>query len=959
MTEAAERVAKLIRKSDRTPWGPECGAILAEAVSVADAAGEEQYAYAARMRQCMNASLANDYELLLATFAVCERMHTADPVTFPAHPEDMGPPGAGYGYADLYWMWKWIPTALIDSPDFPAEAVEESIDELDAAYDRVGSGRKAVAQRRLRWAIERGLPEEAARVSDELAALPDDDYSDCPACSRSRLIEARLLLGDEAGALVLLDEIAEGNFGCADEPAVAYSHLLDALARSGSLHRVTQGVEQILENGSAAEGAGATARLVIFLTRCGQTGRALSLARRTLARITDAPLDVAGHETLLAAVAVACRASAAEGNADAPIPEADVPGLARYLGREDGGHTVGSLATAADAAARSIAAAFDRRNGTSAHSERMAEQLAEGVHYDIALALPVDPESAFAEETVGAESLFRIDDALPPEPADTDEAIQAVFNLTHFGRPREGLELGRRWLPRVEVPMDRALLLHRLAVALVDAEPGADASDLAAESLDALRQAGHADVADALAVLGSAYYTDPAPGEFEAIRASIAGLLASGMDRSLVGYVVTFVPQVYAEPQLMDAAMALMAQADVVTQRLGRPTVWSHRAVGGRINLLSYLGIEDPEQLAPLLAELAEPLPDRTRLAQLEDEAAIAAASGYHARALEARLEAFKLAVRWGAAPFRAATALRLADSAEASGRTAEVLAVGSFIERLAPGLAPEDAARFLMHAASCEDGVGEPAAAMAHLEAARTALLVAAEPDQRLLGLTLRAMGWHHANAHHDREAAAEFLAAAEALENAGQSDDAADAALFSAYAELRLGNIVAAGQLAEAVLGLLPGLEKPWGVEMSARHVIADAAARAGSDAVSAEVVEESYAAALAVAARAPEPETAETSRMRVLLSLAKWREESGNLGPAVDAAREALAIAEKLGQAERVESALITLGWALGQQGSEEARAEASDVVARLMGNPETSEDGRGSAERLSRRLARAEE
>lgn len=971
MSEATERIQKLLKKSDRTPWGPECGALLAEAISVADAAGEEQYGYAARMRQCVNASILDDNELLLATFATCERLHSRDPLAFPADPGQMKPAGQGYGYSDLYWVWKWIPGVLRVSPDFPAEAIEGALEDLADAYVRAGLPEKTVVQRRLGWAIDRGDTAEALHWVGRLSELPDDEHSDCPACSRSRIIEALLLGGDDDGALALLEEIATEGYDCAEEPAVAYSLCLDALAHAGQTHRVNSGVAAIFNNSLVvSESVSAVARLVVFLTRNGEPGRALALARRTLPRIVEAPLEVAAHEQLLAAVSVAARAVAASGQADAGVGEADAPGLVRYLGATPpGGHTVATLAEASELAARGIAARFDRRSGTGAHSANVEELLRDDVRYDLPLVLPVDPDAAFADAAVGAEALFRVDDPVVAEPVDASDLHEVLFNLAHFGRPGEALEVGARWLPRLEAPLDRSLVLHRMAVATIVVSPGADADDLAAGSLDALREAGHSDVADAMAALGRFYYDDPVnDAQAATIRESVAALERTGAAPELVGLAITMAPAAFAgldpdapktDPHLsVERAMELMKQSDAVIDRLGRPAPWAQRSMGGRHNLLVFRGELDEAALTELLADLRGPLTARSRVAIAEDRADMLRASGEVEEALAVQLDAYRETSRWGSALVRAAGAVRLASFAQSAGRVAEVLAIGAFLERLAPTLPPEEAGRALLMVAESTEAVERYEEALGQLRLAESLLGVLDEPEHGLLGYARRGIARVLSGARQDREAAQGFLAAAESFELAGMPDEAAESALFSSYAELRLGNVVAAGQLAEAVLESLPGLARPWGPEMSARHVIADAAGRAG---VADADVEAAFADALAVAARADDPGVGQTSRGRVLLTLAEWLHGRSRYVEAAEAARESREISRGLEDVRRRDAAALALAWALAMSGDTEGGgdgegrlAEARAIVVDLLADPDPDERTRHEASRIEHRL-----
>lgn len=936
MSEAIDKISRLLRISDRTMWGPECAALLAEAVSLADSAGEEQYAYAARMRQCVNASFMNDNELLLATFAICEGMHSSDPLRFPADPKQMKPAGVGYDYVDLYWIWKWVPGILMESPDFPNAAIDEALTDLEQAYRDAGLPPKAPLQRRLGWAVERGDRAETQAWIDRLAELPDDEHSDCPACARSRLIEAELLLERDDRALTLLEEIVAGGYGCNHEPAVAYSHCLDALARDGQGHRISSGIDEILSNESVvSESVGAISRLGLFLVRAGEPGRALALLRRIVHRMAEAPLEVITHETLLTALAVTARVNTEAGHGATAVPEADDPRLSHYFGAPAGGHTLATLAEASGASARDLARRFDERNQTNAHTEWVEAALRDDVRYEVELGMPVDPAMAFADLAVGAESLFRIDDALVPEPTDTASALNTVYHLQAGTRDEEAIAIGRRWLPRIESALDRAVLFHSLAAATTRLAGPDAAAPLAEESLASLRAAGFADLADALAALGPAFYANPSEEDEITLPGAIARLAAAGTEPGVLGFAIAFEPRPFAGEDSLELALGLLDQAGTVVRRLGHGHLWADLPTLAKLDLL---GLSDaaPERMEEVLAAAAEPGSDRALAAYHFYRAEACGRRGDAAGAMAQELETHRLLARWGSARSRALTALSLARRAGAAGAVPELLAVSAFLDRIAASLEPEQAAQMLLEVASLEARAGRREA----YRSAKTALSLAQipdEPDPFLLGRIHRELGHIQTAVRETRAAIQSFLASAAAFEEGGDYREAAESALFASYNELNLGNVVSAGRIAEAVLKAVPRLTDPWAIETSARHVLADAAARAGADRVPDETVQAAFDEALAASGRAPEPDQAAASRERILVSLAEWLLVRRRPVDAVAPAREAAELTRGAGDHPRYGVAAATLLRALCILAREddrylgEARSLAADLLA----------------------------
>lgn len=413
-------IVDLIGRAEATPWGAECGALLGEAIALADAAGEEQLAYAARLRLVANASMTHDNELAMATFAICEQTHSTDPLKYPGRTAelDLGLPP---DYNDLYWMWKWVPGWLISTPMFSAADVEQSLTDLANAYQRAGVPGMAVAQRHLDWAVERADLPQIAHWLGVAASLPSDSYSDCNACWLCNQMVALLLLGEVETALRRLDEIITGGFNCAEEPARAYSFVLAELVAAGRLDDARRGLKLIMHSQRGLpDNHAIMGRAMIFLTRCGHSQRALTIGRRCLARVAAAPLRTDAHELLFTALAVAGAAETAAGRGDRLVPEADEPALTKYLGKTKG-TTVAMLAQRAETAARNLAEKFDRRNGTNAHTDTLEKNLAAPT-IDVVLPPPPDAAATLMETfELSADPETAIDSLL----AAVDELIEA------------------------------------------------------------------------------------------------------------------------------------------------------------------------------------------------------------------------------------------------------------------------------------------------------------------------------------------------------------------------------------------------------------------------------------------------------------------------------------------------------------------------------------------------------
>lgn len=878
MTDAAARITRLIQRSDRVEWGRECAGLLAEAITLADAAGEEQLAYAARMRQISNATMMDDAELALTTFAVCEDAHRRDPLRFPADPKQMRLSGLGYDFADLHWMWKWIPTILMAHPRFTSADVEDSLAGLEDAYRTAGLTSQAVPQRHLNWALIRGDAAAIRHWRDVAAALPPDDNADCGACSRSTLIEAALQLDDAPTAVTLLDEIVDGDFGCAEEPAVALSHMLPTLAREDRPDAVRTAVAEILFNQEVVTAhLGAAGRLVAFLTQAGQPERALVIARRALPKMAERPLNGTGQLALLTGLAVACDALVTRGNGGWPVPQADDAGLGPWLAADEP-HTVATLADAARRAAHELAAAFDARNRTDHHTRALTDTLAQAgdEHFALDLELPPDAAAAFVATDGDPALLFRLSDAPVPVPTDGDDALRITTDLVRGGRHAEAIDVARVWLPRLEDPAARAAMVYRLGAALVGLPPeaGVDPDAVTADVCAAVEALGWPEGAAILAEVGPWAFRPVADAEAPAAQRLVKRWLAEGRPEEAIGFGVAFLRGALTDMEPHHLAELGDAAGAAWSQHLGgQPAWWS-------------------VQRAPILLRAAATgadAADRAELVGLID-AALTDATGMDAAALwsqraeladdanelaDATLNAYRHTVAWAGASQRALFAVQLLRACSVAERSSEVMAVASFLRQLAPSLPPAWAGETL-RAASMALLVAQADADAAQAADESIAALEVAEDPQPAL-----AAGAHLARAEaaqrlrEPRVAIDHYLRAADLHVAAEQPLAAADAALEAAFIHLSLGRPTDAGELAETVLGLVADHPGAWEQRLRAHHAYALAAARLG-DAAPSETVEAAFDEALALAASPPTDVDAETAGVlaeRVRTDKARW--------------------------------------------------------------------------------------
>ncbi|PIE99126.1 MAG: hypothetical protein CR979_03500, partial [Propionibacterium sp.] len=244
------------------------------------------------------------------------------------------------------------------------------------------------------------------------------------------------------------------------------------------------------------------------------------------------------------------------------------------------------------------------------------------------------------------------------------------------------------------------------------------------------------------------------------------------------------------------------------------------------------------------------------------------------------------------------------------------------------------------------------------HLDQALSLVGIAEQPNNQLLGRAnyLKGLIMHWAQRY--RDASRHFLIAAEAFENANQIEYAIENALRASESELSLGNIVQAGQLAEIALESLPNLDSPWEYEVRARHLLADAAARAGSERVADDEVERLFDQALAVAEQGSDPDFVAKFRSRILSSKAEWLKSQRRYVEALTPATQAyeLALAEDHPGRRGYTATLLLDCLRIASLDKPELTPKAKELIAKILADNELDEEVHAHANDALERLAK---
>ncbi|GAA2404346.1 hypothetical protein GCM10010420_34810 [Streptomyces glaucosporus] len=263
----------------------------------------------------------------------------------------------------LYWCFKWVTTSLIEVPDVPLATIEQWIGRMRERYRDAGHGMQPVAAMAHRLAMHTGSGLEAAY--DLWATRPRDGLSDCEACEIRHRALHHVALGDDEKALEIWAPLFAGMVSCQEEPYVSHAFALLPLLRTG---RADEARSHHLAGYRYARGkTGMAEEIGLHLEFCALTrneGRGLEILaeNRELFGVTGAPK---ARLAFLTGVQVLLGRLVEEGHAGTPV--------AGPPGRQ---WTAESLLAHTGAEAEELAAAFDRRNGTTAVGERRRERLA-------------------------------------------------------------------------------------------------------------------------------------------------------------------------------------------------------------------------------------------------------------------------------------------------------------------------------------------------------------------------------------------------------------------------------------------------------------------------------------------------------------------------------------------------------------------------------------------------------
>ncbi|MDX3264719.1 hypothetical protein PV336_36945 [Streptomyces sp. MI02-2A] len=262
----------------------------------------------------------------------------------------------------LFWRFKWVANALRALPEMPLASLRQWLTEMRDRYEKAGLGLQPYYGQAYQLAAHVG--EDTALAYELWASRTRTRLSDCEACEICERALYHLAAGDDERALRTWEPVLTGKESCQEEPARSVSYALLPLLRTGCTDRAREahlaGYRACRRNPSMS---GEVGRHLEFCALTGNEARGLELLaeNRNLFDEVDSPLDLlsflTGAEVLLQRVEFL-------GHGELPA--------AGYAGRT---WTVAGLRAEVHGRGDDLAARFDARNGTTAHTDRRRARL--------------------------------------------------------------------------------------------------------------------------------------------------------------------------------------------------------------------------------------------------------------------------------------------------------------------------------------------------------------------------------------------------------------------------------------------------------------------------------------------------------------------------------------------------------------------------------------------------------
>ncbi|MDR1078469.1 MAG: hypothetical protein LBL55_07410 [Propionibacteriaceae bacterium] len=274
-----------------------------------------------------------------------------------AHPEQFD----RYDQSVMFWEFGWIMSDLPQIPTVARVQIEATLDDMERRFALANRGMERVWSTRLDWALLRG-GDDVDQIFTTWLTMPLDEDDSCAACHEALHAEYLTWRGQTDQAIAVLEAAIASDVNCSREPAAMLTDLAVAYLGAGR----TQEAEEILPKALAELKKAVSTSLSSAYARVFEVygrGQRPDLALDLLAeRLKDVEAGTPYRRLIvLRRIVSGCAALVAVGLGATAV---ELPGL-----------PVADLAQLHDwalAQAEQLSAQFDRRNGTTEQSSRLA-----------------------------------------------------------------------------------------------------------------------------------------------------------------------------------------------------------------------------------------------------------------------------------------------------------------------------------------------------------------------------------------------------------------------------------------------------------------------------------------------------------------------------------------------------------------------------------------------------------
>lgn len=335
------------------PYGPARSALVAEAVTWADAIEDEEAAVVTRLELIHAYQWGREHWKGVAPFVWCLARQAERPDLF--HHNRL---------YHLMWNYKWVVTAAAANPRVSLEQVRLLEDGMESFFRSQGASMHTVHGQRYYVAVDLGLPDEARAELAAWRATPRDENSDCVACDPERQVGAARRAEDWELAVATAVPVLREDVGCGEQPAGMQNLVLLPLLASGrpraawEAHLRSYRRHRVNPRYTAPMG-----RHLEYLALSGHLVRGLEILRRHASWTADAD-EADSLQVLLIGIALVLREAERAGLGQEPLG-VDLPSHAVW-GPEAGVDAEATVSRARQQIltwVRSLTAAYDARNG--------------------------------------------------------------------------------------------------------------------------------------------------------------------------------------------------------------------------------------------------------------------------------------------------------------------------------------------------------------------------------------------------------------------------------------------------------------------------------------------------------------------------------------------------------------------------------------------------------------------